>query len=542
MDDQYSEERDDSIIPGNLSEALLEAARPDLYRRNAFRVTELSVDATTRDLAKRQKIIDLAKNTGLTIPPGSGRALPLVNLTDTNTLRDALHRIRDPELRLTDEFFWFWPYELNKSSDDKALQALAHDDSEKAREIWNIQTQYQSEANISIHNLAVLNHIIALDLEIQMAGGTIPQAQQQQRDECWKQTYKYWQTLLAYDNFWRRLTNRIRELDDPRLTTGMARRIQATLPIALLSINAQLSIRAADRGNFDEAQYQLRLMNNSGFTKDAIEYAVKRTIAPIRDLIKSLCRSAESMANSNPDQADNISRTLLEQARRYLVILDILLPVGHPTRNSLHDQVAQQLVSCLILYCNQTKNWEVTLRILNQTLPIAVSPQLRAQLEENIQIIKSNIPYDQCWYCNQRKPDTAATHIIKMHGDVKRTPFYQFGRSGARVTWSYTTISVPRCSVCKKAHSQLNNYAAAGFVIGCIICLIWLSVSHYSSNDICGGIFLLLVFMSLSGLIGYGIGRSRLPKGIRQESDIRDFPVVKQRLAEGWQMGEKPAT
>src|SRR3712207_3919390 len=93
-------------------EILLEAARPELYRTNAFRVSELPVDADGRQLAKRQQVIELASNTGMPVPPGPGRALPLAATPDPDALRDAMQRLRDPERRLVDEFFWFWPHRL----------------------------------------------------------------------------------------------------------------------------------------------------------------------------------------------------------------------------------------------------------------------------------------------------------------------------------------------------------------------------------------------------------------------------------------------
>jgi len=44
-------------------EFLLEAAQPELLRVNAFRIVELPVDATARDLAKRQQIVEMTSTT-----------------------------------------------------------------------------------------------------------------------------------------------------------------------------------------------------------------------------------------------------------------------------------------------------------------------------------------------------------------------------------------------------------------------------------------------------------------------------------------------
>jgi len=544
MDTTYHPiKKGDDYIPKDHSEVLLEAARLDLYRVNAFRVMELPVDATPRDLAKRQQIVEMSINTGLPVPPGSGRALPLQETSDSNALREAVQRLRDPERRLVDEFFWFWPHKLNKSSSDEALQALARNDVETARELWGVQEREQSEANISVHNLAVLAHANALDLEEKMGNGVLSKEQEEKRDVCWAQAFNRWKILLDKENFWSRLTMRIRDLDDPRLTTGMARRMRTSLPLTLLMINAQLAVRAAERGSKADAQRHRQLMNQSGFEQEEIEEAMRRALGPIREMIRSLCRTANVEASANPQRADQVSRWLLEQTQPRLAALDCVLPAGHPTRDSLHDDVAQQMLSCQILFGNRTENWDESLKILVLILPIAVGPFIRTRVEENIQTVKSNLIYDRCWFCQKRKGDKTAAVEVKMCGDVTRTPIFQYGRSGTRIEWKNRTLAVPRCPTCKQAHSSLEKYSWIGAGVGSLVGLGGCIgvVSSSSSDATWGGIFVLLIFAGIGAAIGSAIGTSRLPKGIRPISAMNEFPVIKELKAKGWQMGEKPA-
>ena len=75
---------------------LLEMARPDLYRRNGFRLTELPVESTARDFAKRQQMVEMAGKTGLALPPGPARVFPLEEGKDSYQVREAIQRLQDP--------------------------------------------------------------------------------------------------------------------------------------------------------------------------------------------------------------------------------------------------------------------------------------------------------------------------------------------------------------------------------------------------------------------------------------------------------------
>ena len=522
-------------------EVLLEAARPDLYRLNAFRITELPVDASTRDVSRRQQMVEMARETGLSIPPGPGRALPMGNASDPEILAQAMQRLRDPERRLVDEFFWFWPHRLGQSQNDQALVALARGDAAAASRIWAEQEQAYSEANVSMHNLAVLAHAMALDLEQADAQDRLSPAVKKRHTLWWQQAFQRWRVLLDHEGFWSRLTARIRDLDDQRLTTGTARRLRATLPLALLSINAQLAVQAAESGAAAEAKRHLRIMEESGFERSVIDEAMRRTIEPVRQRIKALGQNSEAEANADPEHADAVTYRFLDQAKALLDILDCLLPVEHPTRQAMHDEVALTALRCQIAYGNKTEDWAVSLDLLQRMLPLAAGKAARERLEENIRIVEGN---QQCWFCGQGRPEEGAAIEVKMYGNVQRTPVFTGGGFGTRLQWQQTTIQVPRCARCKRAHSQVNNFAAVGGVLGGLLglcgCAALMSAERGADDAWCGGVGVLALLASIGAAFGYGIGRLTLLKGIKPEEAKLQFPVIADRQKEGWQVGEKP--
>jgi hypothetical protein len=522
-----------SVPGGSGSEILLSAAQPDLYRRNAFRVMGLSVEATAGDVTRQFEKMRMAEKYG-----GGNRlpsALPLTPPPNGDQIREAVDRLRDPERRLVDEFFWFWPHELGGSQKDEALSALRRSEEEAAAAIWKHQGNTQSISNVSLHNLAVLMHTRALDTEFQRdAGGTVDAKDQA---GLWRSAFQMWTVLLDDEGFWSRLTARIRDLDDPRLTTGTARRMRLSLPVALMQINAQLAVRAAEKGKAEEVKRHLAIMKGSGFKDSVVQEALRLAVMPVRDRIKTLCQAAEKETDAHPLTGDTVTERLLAQTAPLLAALDLMLPVGSPARAGTHDEVAIAALGCQVTFGNKTENWKKSVALLEAILPIAAGAAARARIEENLRIVRGNREYGICFFC--RDNDSEEKHAIKrqMFGNVKRTPT---GYNTTRITWNNRTITVPRCGRCKAAQAASAGWTGAAvatsILTGVVSCGVATNSPGGSPLDV-----LMLFSLSIGGsLLGSFLARRYFRKNIRPEGDANQFPRIKELLTEGWQLGEKP--
>ncbi len=389
----------DSRIDG--ADIFLELAKPELYRMNAFRVAELPVESTVRDLGKRRQIMEMASKTGMPIPAGSGRFLPLKGTISPDIVQEAMQHFQDPERRLVDEFFWFWPKEFGQSKSDKALAALSRGDIKEATEIWLNQEQ-SDNGNVPIHNLAVLYHAMALDIEYERLSksseeDSSEEEQRQKSDLYWQQAFQIWGMLLEKESFWSKLAERIRSINDPRLTTGTARRMQTSLPLVLLIINARLALQYAEQGNIPEAARHKALMEHSGFEQNIIDMALRRVIEPIRERIKLQCRKTETEGKADPIQAGNIAQQLIDQTKPLLAVLDCLLPGGNPIRDGIHDEIALCAVACQIQFGNKTENWKLSSEILKLSRSLAVSEAVKIRINENAKIVQENADLGNTW-------------------------------------------------------------------------------------------------------------------------------------------------
>ncbi len=385
------------IGQSGLGQLLLEAANPNIYRINAFRVLELPVECSDRDIRKRTQLVEVSQKIGQPAQPGPGRALPLEPPADEYTFGAAVQRLRDPEPRFIDEFFWFWPHELGNSGKDEALQALHENDLEGAVEVWANYVNNYSADNVSMHNLAVLAHASALDLEARAASRPLDSSDLKKLDIYWRQTFKRWCTLKNHDGFWNRLEARVREFGDPRLNGDTVHLMRDMLPLGLLTINAKLAIAASERNDDPGIARQLSVMSASGFNETQINEAFQHCIEPVRKQVSTSCKSAQSQADKDPVHADQAAEALLEQCRPLLQTIDRLLPANSSARQAVHDEVALCGLGLIVPYGNKTENWSEALRLLRLYEPLAMGQVAKNRIEDNLRALKGNLDSGNDW-------------------------------------------------------------------------------------------------------------------------------------------------
>jgi len=390
-----------------------------------------------------------------------------------------------------------------------------------------------------------------LDHELSSRETELSEKNLRQRDSAWTSAFQRWKELLEYEGFWSRLSARIRDFGDPRLTAGTARRFRRSLPVAILTINAQLAVQAAERGDKSEAERHVHIARTSGFDANAVGEAMRRAVSPIRERIKLACRKAELEAEQTPRQGEESAQRLLDQTRPMLQHLDFLLGSGHPTRDGAHDEVALSLLRCQVLFGNETEKWENAVTVLETALDLVVSQSARAQLEENLRIVQGNLEYSNtyqtCWFCRKRAPDETALIEVPMYGNVRRT----YVHGGYRLEWNNMRVKIPRCSQCKAAQTPSGKNAGigcvtgfAGAAVGAIIGVLGGAVG----GEIAGAAAVGFLVVGVVGLlVGAAIDGAQLnvrlkELGIRPESAKHEFPGITKLLAEGWQSGEGPAT
>jgi hypothetical protein len=375
-------------------EILLQAATPNIYRINAFRISGLNVNASTREITNQvQKNQMLEKYGGKT--DNNKSPFPIEPPPDVDKLRQALHRLRDPETRIIDEFFWFWPHSIDSVVKDHALDALSRSDIKTAESLWINYEATLTESNVSRHNLAVLSHLLALDIELN--GNSLTKEESAKRDKCWNDTFKRWKLLFDHEGFWSRLTARVRQMDDPRLTTGFVKRLKESLPFAILQINASLALKAAEAGDKSEADRHINLINNSGFGEEVVSYALKQVANSIRTRIKVICKSNSDESEKNSIRGIEFGRQILTHTQNLLKSLKILLPEKKTIIEGAEDDITDNVISCYLKYVNKTEDYVSALELIHSIKKFIENEASKAKVDEKIKKIEDILDYSNFW-------------------------------------------------------------------------------------------------------------------------------------------------
>lgn len=537
-------------IGTSVREMLLEACTPTLYRENPFRVMQLPVDASPRQVARRAEMLRMAQKYGAEQVRCAGLGGFEPEATE-EAIRNALQRLQDPERRFLDEFFWFWPAVLGEGHTDTVLAMLVDGDIKGVIDAWVAGEASSANSGVAAHNLAVLAHAMALDHEHAFSHKNLNESETVHRERLWKLVFPRWRAILGRDDFWGRLTMRVGEANDPRLTPELVRCLRQSLPLALLRINAQLAVRAAEGGSESEARRHVEIIRHSGFGREAIAEALRGAVTPARQRVKAICAAAEAEAEANPQQGGEAGRRLLEQTGSALRVLDVLLGSDHAVRNDAYDQTVQSVLRCQVVFANETEDWATSLEILQLAEPLASSPALRLRIAENIRIVQRNLKnksdFGTCFYCQQRPPDEAASVKVDIYGNVQREPvFHPIFKTlvGTRVSWQRGAIKIPRCAVCANTHSRMKGCfwfgIFLGFLLGALaLCFLISGCQPY--HDM--GAVAVIVGVAAIGLawfLGRWFAEVIRPPGLKYESCKERRLFVNRLLPAGWHIGTGP--
>jgi hypothetical protein len=191
-------------------ERLGELTAPELYQRNAFRVTGISTMATRRTIRQQKQHIITAARAGVDLPAAG--ELPVPGRRSVEQYGAAFDIIDHPQRRIVDELFWLWGAPDGACGCDPALHRA--------------------------HDAAVRAHARALDEEL--SGRAAPA----DGEDSWGAAAAGWRGALDHPGFWNHLRLRITALDDRRLDPSALPVLQAEGRRTLVAPMAVLAARA----------------------------------------------------------------------------------------------------------------------------------------------------------------------------------------------------------------------------------------------------------------------------------------------------------
>jgi hypothetical protein len=362
---------------------LFDACTPLLYRGNAFRVTGLPVDASTREIKRRLDDLRHAEQAGDT-EGGIAQSFALNPAPGYDAIREATQRLQDPARRIVEELFWFWPTDWAVGRRDPALAALAKGDTGRASRRWSqaLQNSDSPACVAAKHNLGVMYQLAALDYEQVQLKRDVSVGSAEQMATYWQASLKWWEALADDESHWSMVAERIRILDDPALTTGFARRLRKAFPEAMRRINATLATRYAEKGRFALASRHKAYME--GFLGDGGDALT--TLAAVtesrRTRVYDAVKRARVTAEREPAEGANAAREVLQATAEPLKAIYALFPSDNHARMDPSDAVAEVCLECQSAFGRETRDWTQCIRILNRAVEVAHSQDLRTRIDD----------------------------------------------------------------------------------------------------------------------------------------------------------------
>ena len=145
----------------------------NIYKTNGFRILGLDITSKNRKIDNRISKIDRYRERknfkdneplkGVFKNSNMDFLLPVSPEPSYNEYQQAKNRLSNVESRLIDEIFWFWPKSFEDNLDEEIVGYLKESKYNKAISYWNDTSSTNTMNMTSIHNLAILYHVRAMD-------------------------------------------------------------------------------------------------------------------------------------------------------------------------------------------------------------------------------------------------------------------------------------------------------------------------------------------------------------------------------------------
>src|SRR4030043_335672 len=215
----------DSGLDKNVAESRRKAKKVpieiDLYTNNSFRILGLPSNASSREIARREKEIIALINIGqeYTSKYDFQWIGPLKQTEES--VREASRKLQDPYSRLLEEIFWFTN---NSPVDELALPSLTSGDITRAHFLWSEAIEKSKGIRdifiSSLWNLTILDHALIINNEVKDAVKKANGTTEKGRISIWGKVIANWTKLLNDSKFFNMIAMRAKSIEEKRFSNA----------------------------------------------------------------------------------------------------------------------------------------------------------------------------------------------------------------------------------------------------------------------------------------------------------------------------------
>jgi len=361
-----------------------------IYTANAFRLLQLPITATDREITRRKQTLEISRKTQAPAPDGPCKISPLdpdeINL-DLNNLVDSL---RDPVKRFYQEFFWFWPVSDNEEQSDPGHPPQVASSINKPVKIFSLDANDPREAAINLHNLAIFNHFCALNN---------PQSKSKTEiNEFWREAYKYWSDLAILSDFWSLLSNRVREVNDPRLSDTLVTTLRnSALSIFSYTI-AQQAVRLIENDDIQGSQELLELIPNNqrNLPRNNI---LKLATTTNRERLLAIESAVKQVTENDPAHCDDEIESLITESCGELKVINTLFSNASTEFTTLRDGLIETVFNALDVFFIKTEDYHRCIELTKKTYQIPTNSKIEKEINTYLEKYTDFGDNRQFWHC-----------------------------------------------------------------------------------------------------------------------------------------------
>lgn len=452
---------------------LIEACTLDLYQKNIFRITGLPVDATPKEVARQAQKLQMMDEMSGGGTLQSQAAFPLAPPPTAEQIREALARMKEPEHRLVDEFFWYWPEKFGDSKNDPAIQAVLAGDGQKAVDIW-VERESHGRSLVAKHNLAIMFHMYAVDWTNHHVAYDIDKSRDEKIKGYWRDAFDRWETLADADEIWDTMKDRVRSLEDEALGTGFVRRMRRVLPQGFDRVNADAALKFAEQGRMDWAKFHVDFMRQTNQGLDDVDCTAELVLAPTKKRVEQRLRAANDQVQEQPAKGTLVAADLMAHCKPLLAVFDLFHGAESHHRSELFDEVAETVADVLVSYQKSTGDNRAFVDLLKQALLFATGSQIRERLIKNIAIGENNLAGQQLepFFTSMKQiadiPGTPAAKLQQMRAKILPqlpTLAEQLGSTSEAYHQLMDSVAIALRSISIDAHNQHSDFETAEVAI-----------------------------------------------------------------------------
>ena len=391
---------------------------------------------------------------------------------------DFVSRLRDPGQRIVCELFW--PHLDGAFEHIKRQRRLGVTEAVATLELLAQQNNGR-ESILAAHSLAVIYHNEALAGELRFALRRAEWPRQH-----WVKALQYWAQVIASDEFWSYIEERVHGYDDIRVRAADIETMRRQLPEAVMAFNvlfARLYARARAAGpcnshlsivsesHFDESAKESSLVSClRQMTNGQLDPLIRRAKDASEDLTEDTANSngeAKPAAKEKGAKPERLSRDefhkvygrILDQARavqRYLT--EEIKLSQHLVSLAEFDQLVdavQQALSNRLDYSgdHRVRNLLYSMLMVKQLLELPLSGGARRRLEQTLRDDKKALYGDfdsqelepaTCWFQAGEDADPDASVVVSVYKIVRV--------QGISVQWQTRQLLIPRSKIVREIH------------------------------------------------------------------------------------------